>query len=64
MPIALLKTSVMMIGEFDFGDIFLVGGCGEPRSSQVYLPAVSYMVFVAFLIVVAILIVNLLVSIH
>ena len=52
----------MMIGEFEFGGIFLEGGIGEPHSSHLFLPEATYMIFVLFLIIVAILIMNLLVG--
>ncbi|XP_076466512.1 transient receptor potential cation channel subfamily A member 1 homolog [Babylonia areolata] len=55
-PKALIKTSVMMIGEFDFDSIF-----NEP-TNQIKYDTVGYLVFVVFLIVMAILLMNLLVG--
>lgn len=46
----------MMIGEFDYADIFV-----EPPNGVPY-PVVTYMLFVAFLILMSIIIMNLLVS--
>ena len=53
----------MMIGEFEFGGVFLDEE-SDPFESAVFLPEVSYIIFVLFLIVMTILIMNLLVSIH
>ncbi|KAK7065169.1 hypothetical protein SK128_006956, partial [Halocaridina rubra] len=53
---SLLKTSVMMIGEFEFDAIFNTPG--EPPQ----YPAVTYIIFVVFLILMSILIMNLLVG--
>ncbi|XP_037083097.1 transient receptor potential cation channel subfamily A member 1 homolog isoform X2 [Pollicipes pollicipes] len=52
---SLLKTSVMMIGEMDYGSIF----DGE---ESVHFPGVTYTLFVAFLILMSIIIMNLLVG--
>ncbi|XP_076445109.1 uncharacterized protein LOC143283010 [Babylonia areolata] len=56
-PRALIKTSVMMIGEFEFDSIF-----NDPSSSPVLYPEVSYILFVCFLIIMSILLMNLLVG--
>ena len=53
---ALLKTSVMMTGEFDFDGIF------NSSESEVLYPAVSYGLFMVFIVIMAILLTNLLVS--
>ncbi|KAL8579599.1 hypothetical protein ACOMHN_025552 [Nucella lapillus] len=55
-PKALMKTSVMMIGEFDFDTIF------NDSSNRIDYAAVSYILFIAFLIVMSILLMNLLVG--
>ena len=56
-PKALIKTSVMMIGEFEFDSIF-----NDSANNKVPYPAVSYILFVCFLIIMSILLMNLLVS--
>ena len=53
---SLLKTAVMMIGEFDYSSIFF------DESQAVPFPEVTYTLFVAFLILMSIIIMNLLVS--
>ncbi|XP_059143881.1 transient receptor potential cation channel subfamily A member 1 homolog isoform X2 [Physella acuta] len=55
-PKALVKTSVMLIGEFEFDGIF-----NEKHDPLIY-PAASYIIFVFFLIIMSILIMNLLVG--
>nr|KAG5711030.1 hypothetical protein BaRGS_013764 [Batillaria attramentaria] len=51
---ALISTFVMMIGEFDYNDIF------NDSSNTVEFPVLSYIIFVAFVIAMSILIMNLL----
>ena len=53
---SLLKTSVMMIGEFDYSSIFF------DDSQDVPFPELTYVLFVSFLILMSIIIMNLLVS--
>ncbi|CAL1538524.1 unnamed protein product, partial [Lymnaea stagnalis] len=53
---SLIKTSVMLVGEFEFDDIF-----NDPETPLMY-PEASYIVFVAFLIIMSIIIMNLLVG--
>ncbi|XP_043192938.1 transient receptor potential cation channel subfamily A member 1 homolog isoform X2 [Amphibalanus amphitrite] len=53
---SLLKTAVMMIGEFDYSNIFF------DDSQTVPFPEVTYTLFVAFLILMSIIIMNLLVG--
>ncbi|KAL8599950.1 hypothetical protein ACOMHN_050252 [Nucella lapillus] len=55
-PKSLIKTSVMMIGEFEFDSIF------NSDTEEVLYPAVSYILFVIFLIIMSILLMNLLVG--
>ena len=55
-PKALIKTSVMMIGEFEFDSIF------NDSTNLVPYKAVSYFLFVVFLIIMSIILMNLLVS--
>ena len=52
---SLIKTSVMMIGEFDFDSIF-------HGDDELLYPAASYAIFIIFLIIMSIIIMNLLVS--
>ena len=52
---SLLKTSVMMIGEFDYGNIFF------DDSQKVPFPELTYVLFVVFVILMSIIIMNLLV---
>lgn len=67
---SLLKTSVMMIGEFEFDSIFYSMGSYDPNSdslldkhkNKLYYPGVSYALFVVFLVLMAILVTNLLVG--
>jgi transient receptor potential cation channel subfamily A protein 1 len=56
---SLLKTSVMMIGEFEYDTIF--NSINDP-DHEIHYPEVSYILFVIFLIVMSILLMNLLVS--
>ncbi|XP_070189192.1 transient receptor potential cation channel subfamily A member 1 homolog isoform X2 [Littorina saxatilis] len=56
-PKSLIKTSVMMIGEFEFDAIF-----NTPEENRVLYVTVSYIIFVAFLIIMSILLMNLLVG--
>ena len=53
-----MKTWVMMIGEFDFNDIFHA----EEEEEEVQYKTTSYIVFVLFMVVMGIIILNLLVS--
>ena len=53
---SLIKTAVMMIGEFEFDNIF-----NDDTSHVFYAPA-AYIIFVMFFIVMTIIIMNLLVS--
>ena len=53
---SLLKTSVMMIGELEYGDIF------EGGDSNQMFPILSWMFFACFLIAMPIIIMNLLVG--
>ena len=56
-PKALIKTSVMMIGEFEFDSIF------NDSQNKVNYATVSYILFVTFLIIMSIILMNLLVCI-
>ncbi|GFO37455.1 transient receptor potential cation channel subfamily a member 1-like protein [Plakobranchus ocellatus] len=53
---SLIKTSVMMIGEFEYDSIF------NDDSNDVLYPAASYTIFVIFLVIMSIIIMNLLVG--
>jgi len=53
---SLLKTAIMMIGEFEFDSIFNEDGV------VVYYPHAAYIIFVIFVVVMSIIIMNLLVS--
>ncbi|XP_070189214.1 transient receptor potential cation channel subfamily A member 1 homolog [Littorina saxatilis] len=55
-PKSLIKTSVMMIGEFDFDNVF------NDSTNPLHYSAVSYIIFIAFLIIMSILLMNLLVG--
>ena len=65
----MIKTAVMMIGEFEFVDVFLGledienSDSEEAHNKKVYYGAITYVLFVTFLIIMSILIMNLLVSI-
>lgn len=59
---AMLKTSVMMIGEFEFEDTFNMQYSGNDESKVVYYNGVTYTMFVFFLIIMSIIIMNLLVG--
>ena len=52
--IGFVKTSVMMIGELDFGDNFVDGDLNNV--------AASYILFIAFIVIMTILVMNLLVG--
>ncbi|PVD29254.1 hypothetical protein C0Q70_11851 [Pomacea canaliculata] len=54
-PDSLIKTTVMMIGEIDFKDIF-------HSDEDILYPGITYIIFVIFLVVMSILIMNLLVG--
>ena len=60
---SMLKTSVMMIGEFEFDDLFFGNPEENPNSSQLPFPIFSMIFFLAFMVVMPILIMNLLVRI-
>uniref|UniRef100_F6TXZ0 Uncharacterized protein n=1 Tax=Ciona intestinalis TaxID=7719 RepID=F6TXZ0_CIOIN len=57
---AILKTTVMMVGEIDFGGIFF--GDQVSFSNQVFYKEVTYLVFSIFIIVMMIIVMNLLVG--
>ena len=58
----MIKTVVMMIGEFEFDEIFNVI---KPNSEEeVFYSAASYALFTVFIILMTVLIMNLLVSIN
>ena len=57
---ALIKTWVMMIGEFDFNDVFHPDNPDDPTSIQ--FKGATYAIFVSFLVLMAIIVMNLLVS--
>ncbi|XP_076804239.1 uncharacterized protein LOC143448397 isoform X2 [Clavelina lepadiformis] len=66
---SLIKVTVMMIGELDYGDIFFTDDpfCNTTATNcysnaLVYYPEITYIVFVLFLIVLPIIIMNLLVG--
>ena len=50
---AIVKTGVMMIGEFDFDDLF--------NSADVTVPGVTWFIFIVFVIVMTLILMNLLV---
>ncbi|KAL5009533.1 hypothetical protein ScPMuIL_011838 [Solemya velum] len=54
---SLMKTSVMMIGEFEFDSIF-----NDRTNNMVYYEAITYVLFVIFMIIMSIIIMNLLVG--
>ncbi|RUS77619.1 hypothetical protein EGW08_014619 [Elysia chlorotica] len=55
-PKSFIKTSVMMIGEFEFDTIF------NDSTNDVKYPTASYIIFVIFLVIMSILLMNLLVG--
>ncbi|KAK3773373.1 hypothetical protein RRG08_023251 [Elysia crispata] len=55
-PKSFIKTSVMMIGEFEFDTIF------NDNTNDIKYPAASYIIFVIFLVIMSILLMNLLVG--
>lgn len=57
---SLVKTSVMMIGEFEFDSIFNTARSTD--SEMVYQETVTYLMFVVFMIIMSIIIMNLLVG--
>jgi transient receptor potential cation channel subfamily A protein 1 len=59
---SLLKTSVMMIGEIEFGDIFLEKGTSTEYGDEIFYDITTYIVFVLFLILMTVIIMNLLVG--
>lgn len=65
---SLIKTSVMMIGEFEFEQIFLssqdIDAVKTPNDHKLFLyyPGISYTIFVFFLILMSVIIMNLLVG--
>lgn len=50
---AIVKTGVMMIGEFDFDDLF--------NSPDITVPGVTWFIFIVFVIVMTLILMNLLV---
>ena len=52
----------MMIGEFEFGDVFLAEGSSTDHDQQVYYEQITYCLFVFFMVIMSILIMNLLVG--
>jgi len=50
---AIVKTGVMMIGEFDFDDLF--------NSAEITVPGVTWFIFIVFVIVMTLILMNLLV---
>ena len=60
---SMLKSSVMMIGEFEFDDLFFENKEENPDSNQLPFPFFSMIFFLAFMVVMPILIMNLLVRI-
>lgn len=50
---AIVKTGVMMIGEFDFDDLF--------NSPEITVPGVTWFIFIVFVIVMTLILMNLLV---
>ena len=59
MPDAILKTMLMMLGEYDFGDIFLPSADGR---EVLPFPAPTYAMFIFFFALVSILSLNVLVG--
>nr|XP_039268134.1 transient receptor potential cation channel subfamily A member 1 homolog isoform X2 [Styela clava] len=60
---SIIKTTVMMIGELDYGDIFFsYKDEGSTYFQNIYTNSVSYVLFSIFLIVMTIIIMNLLVG--
>ncbi|CAD5117061.1 DgyrCDS5882 [Dimorphilus gyrociliatus] len=65
---SLIKTSVMMIGEFEFEQLFLGPQninkviTADNHKSYLYYPGISYVLFVFFLILMSVIIMNLLVG--
>ena len=55
---ALIKTTVMMVGEFEFNDLFFPG----EADSRLPYPNVTIWLFAAFVIIMAIIIMNLMVG--
>ncbi|XP_048765661.1 transient receptor potential cation channel subfamily A member 1 homolog isoform X2 [Ostrea edulis] len=55
---SLIKTTVMMIGEFEYENIFY----GEKQGEQDFYPEITYIMFVVFMILMSIIIMNLLVG--
>lgn len=60
LPDSVLKTLIMMSGEFDYGTIFLREG--EEAMGPVPFPFVSYAVFIVFFVLLSIITLNLLVG--
>lgn len=61
MGMAMTKTLVMMIGEFEFGDIFLSDTDNE-LNDEINLKPASYIIFIIFVFVMTVIIMNLLVG--
>ncbi len=61
--VAILKSSVMMLGEFEFGDLFLGNEVENPEYEDILIfPLATYLVFCAFGFIMSIVIMNTLVS--
>lgn len=58
MPLSILKTFVMMIGELEFEDMFYQ----DDRNKNHYYPVTTQLVFFTFVILVTIILMNLLVG--
>jgi len=56
---SIIRTTVMMVGEMDFGDLFF--GDSTNYSLRVNYEAITYIIFTSFIIVMMIIIMNLLV---
>lgn len=56
----IIKTMVMMAGEFDFTDMFFGNKYDRRMEHLIYFPISSYIVFVVFLVIMPIIIMNLL----
>jgi len=53
---SLIKTTVMMIGEFEYDSIF-----NDPENGVVFYEVLAYILFCVFMVVMSIIIMNLLV---
>ena len=63
-PLSLVKTSVMMIGEFEFDDLFFDNVNGEHNMYEAAMPyrSTTFLFFLGFLCVMSIIVMNLLVG--